>query len=109
MEQWEKIQEEQIKQEHELRKNYKPLTLEQQRQHMQQNWVEVTDKNGKPFYIHKEEYIDMILKHQKLPIKRKKSANSVFLFFWHVLELVVGGCIILLLLANLLLQISLLI
>ena len=54
MEQFEKDEERIIIQEQEARRSYVPLTKEQQRTYMEQNWIEVVNENGQIWYIPKQ-------------------------------------------------------
>jgi Flp pilus assembly protein TadB len=50
MDQWEREQERIIKESHELQRNHISLSASQQKKNMQQNWMEVRDKDGNVRY-----------------------------------------------------------
>lgn len=86
MELWEKEQERLIKERHALEQSsYVPLTKEQQRKNIEENWIVIVDDNGEIRYVPKNNVI--------AGLSSKKSAlrhpiKAFFLFVWHVFELV---------------------
>ena len=81
MEQWEREEENIIKREQQLRKNYVPLSEEQQKKNINSNWMEFIDEDGNKTYeplIDNSLFIDA--SDMKIP-KEKLPFVPVFLIF----------------------------
>lgn len=89
MEQWEREEENIIKREKYIRDNYVPISEEQQKKNMSQNWMEVVDEDGNKHY---EPLIDncMFIDASNLKVSDhdKKGSTDVFRIIASVLVVV---------------------
>ncbi|MGN0427588.1 MAG: hypothetical protein ACI4F0_07290 [Agathobacter sp.] len=91
MEFWEKEYEKLLKQENENRKNAKPLSDQQLKKNIDQNWIESVDENGEKHFTPR--YSIILTKKPSSPRKKIEISDS-FLFVVAIAAFLFVICII---------------